>query len=325
MTYNRSLQGRFVAGKGTSLILQLMSLALAVAGYFLTSAEGTFSCSGFAATTLDGTLLFCLSLLCYIPVALVIGSFHLFERRNAWLPALFLWLVAISVFLHGNLLTAFSVLLVVIVVALLLNCQPEALLERLLYTIFAITGSAAFLLPQFVFLLLPLIVALFVLNVFSVKRMLAALLGFATPFWIVYGIVYVWPQADVLLTPFESGIQSLFAFRVAVANPCIVVVSVMELMVLLPAVAVFASSQVPSKPLLRRRMIFLMFLEFYLIPLSWFVNNDFELFYAWRLPLVAVMASYLFTVKQTKASNIYFIFINLFWLSAAVLCLCLSR
>lgn len=318
MTYNRSFQGYFVTGKWTSLVLQLMSLALAVVGFMLAPVDVALSW-GAHEMVADGSLLVFLSLLCYIPVAIIVGFVHLFERRTNWLPALFVWLVAVSLLQYGDIVSAFSTFLVSVAVALLLYCQPGGMLERPIYTIFAIVGFSAFILPQFLYLLPLLVIGLLVGNVFSIKRALAALLGVLTPFWLFYGIGYVYPEAGVLFLPLDSWMASAFTVSIAEPTPYRLLVLAMELMVMLPAMVVFASSPLPSKPLLRRRILFIILLHIYLLLFSWLSSDNFGLFYAWRLPAVAIMASYLFTVKQTRAMNIYFLIINVVWLSIAVI------
>lgn len=318
MTYNRTLQGRFVSGKWTWLLLLLMSLVLSVAEILLAPAERLFSWGG-DEIAIDGVILYSLSLLCYIPVAVIVGAVHLFERRSNWLPTLFIWLVSISFLLHGELLVAVSTFIMSVAVALLLYCQPGGELERPIYTVFAIVGFSAFILPEFLFLLPILLLGLFVGNIFSFKRLMAAILGVVTPLWLFYGLEYVYPEAICLFQAFDTGIDSLFLFYVAEPTLERLLLSAIELLVLLPSIALFVSSPIPSKPLLRRRMIFIIILDIYLMLLSWLSEENFVLFYAWRLPAVAISAFYLFTVKQTKAMNIYFVFINLMWLSMAVL------
>lgn len=90
-----------------------------------------------------------------------------------------------------------------------------------------------------------------------------------------------------------------------------------DLTVLLPAAVLFAGSPVPGKPILRRRLEFLMLTCVWLMLLSWLYGNDFGLFYVWRLPAIAILASYILTLKVNKATNVYFVFINLLWLAVA--------
>ena len=53
--------------------------------------------------------------------------------------------------------------------------------------------------------------------------------------------------------------------------------------------------------------------------LSWLSGDDFGLYYVWRMPGIAILASYVLTVKMNKFTNVYFVFINLLWLAVAAL------
>lgn len=324
MTYNRTLQGRFINGKGTSLLLLLMSFAFVAGSTFVAFAQGMLPQGAGSAESDWGTVLYFVSLLCYVPAAFITGSLHLFEKRTHWLSALFLWLVALSSFLHGDVMAAFSTTVLSVAAALLLCCQPGGMHERLVYTVFAIIGFSAFLLPQFLYLLPLFLVGLFIANIFSFRKLMAAMLGVATPFWLFYGIEYVFPQTGFLLEGFNEGIGNLTVFSFAEATPLRLAFTAMELLVLLPAAVIFISSPLPAKPLLRRRFTFVIFMDISLFFLSWVCGPCSELFYAWRLPAIAIMASYIFIVKQSRAANIYFIFINLVWLSLAAFGLCLN-
>ena len=322
MTYNRSLQGLFVTGKGTSLLLLLMSVALSVTGFLLAPSKGELSLGDYV-LPLGSAVLFSVAFLCYIPAAFILGSIQMFEWRTNWLPALFVWLVALTVPLHGDILAALSTLLVLIAVALLLSCQPGALLERPVYTVFAIIGFSAFLLPQFLFLFLPFMFGLVIGNVFSIKCAMAALLGLVTPFWFIYGIEYIYPGSVAFFLPFDSVADLPLVLSLALPTPERIAVLVMELMILLPFIVLFVSTRIPAKPILRRRILFVIVLDIYLMLLSWGYEDNFWIFYVWRLPALAVMVSYVFTAKQNKVMNIYFVFMNLVWISIAVLGLCL--
>lgn len=96
-----------------------------------------------------------------------------------------------------------------------------------------------------------------------------------------------------LFKVFDTGIDSLFLFSIADPTLERLLLSAIELLVLLPSIALFVSSPIPSKPLLRRRIVFIILLDVYLMLLSWLSEENFVLFYAWRLPAVAISASYL--------------------------------
>ena len=78
-----------------------MSLVLSVAEMLLAPTDRLFSWGGYE-VMLDSVILYSLSLLCYIPVAVIVGAVHLFERRSNWLPTLFIWLVSAFYFYKIN-------------------------------------------------------------------------------------------------------------------------------------------------------------------------------------------------------------------------------
>ena len=166
--------------------------------------------------------------------------------------------------------------------------STEMRVEGLLFAAFATLGFASLLMPQFL-LLLPLgITYMSMMNVMGVKRIMAAILGLVTPLWLVYGTVYVYQPADVLLIPLNAGIHSLMAVSFAEPLPIRLLLTFADLAVLLPAAVLFAGSPVPGKPILRRRLEFLMLTCVWLMLLSWLYGNDFGLFYVWRLPAIAI-------------------------------------
>jgi len=319
LTYNNSLQGRFVSGKHTPVILLLLSLVAGVVGVFAVSAVQVQEWAGIDLCSIGPLMANVVSLTCYVLSAFLLSSLYLSERRIHWLTALYLWIVSLSLFAHGNMIWAVSALLFMVLLTVLFMCQPASRIEGSLFAAFALLGVASLLLPQFL-LLIPLgVVYMLSVNIMSLKSFLAALLGFAAPFWLVYGTVYVYPAAEMILYPFNEGIGGLLALSVAEPLPVRLLLTLMELGVILPAAVLFVGSSVPGKPLLRRRLSFVMLASVWLLILSWLYEEDFELFYMWRIPLTAIMASYLFTLKVTKVTNIYFVFINILWLAVAAL------
>ena len=317
MTYNNSLQGRFVLGKHTPVILLLLSLVAWGVGVFAVPVVPVQKWAGFDFCQVGSLLANVVSLACCVLSAFMLNSLYLSERRIHWLTALYTWIVSLSLFAHGNMVWAVSALLFMVLLTMLFMCQPASRIEGSLFAAFSVLGLASLLLPQFL-LLLPLgVVYMLSVNIMSLKWFMAALLGFAAPFWLVYGTVYVYPAAEIILHPFNEAIGGLLTLSVAEPRPIRLLLTLMELGIILPAIVLFVGSSVPGKPLLRRRLSFVMLTSVWLLILSWLYAGDFEFFYMWRTPLIAIMASYLFTLKVTKVANIYFVFINILWLAVA--------
>lgn len=319
MTYSKYLQGRFVSGHFTPIVLLCASLCMWVVSLFVDKLspvhDGFWGAGGFLKNVV--------ALLCLVTAAAVLGSFNLFERRVRWLASLFLWLASVSPFLFGNVTLAFSTLLLLLIVALLFHCQACGILEPMLYKMFFAVGVATLFFPGFLLLLPVFIVAPFAGNNFGFKKIMAMLLGLLTPFWLLLGGVYVFPALDVLSIPFLTGLDWLFHINFSMPSIFGGFMFVSEMLVLFPFVFSFLGSSVPGKPTLRRRLVFILSLYVYLLLMSIIFGNH-GLFFAWRLPLLTIMVSYLFSLKINRLSNIYFIFLNLIWLATVPLYLWLT-
>ena len=258
-------------------------------------------------------------MLCYVVVAVILGMLHLHERRISWLTPLLFFLAAMSLFIHNDVVSAVSAILFIAVMAALLACQPGEDTEGSLFAAYALLGLLSLILPQLVFLLPLFVVYLFVANIFGPRRLLASMLGLLMPFWFLFGITYMWPGLSGYISGLDS-ILSCLAFLAAVElTPLRIVLLMTELGIILPAIAMFAGSSVPGKPFLRRRLLFIMITNTYLLLLSLLSAPNFEMLYAWRIPGTAVLSSYLFSLKVTRYSNIYFVLFFIFWLTIAVL------
>lgn len=313
MIYNKSIQGRFVTGIFTMPVLLSCALALwlfvAIAGEFR---DDVLSSSAPSCNFLTRSL----SLLCYMAVAFILNHLLLFERRVGWLMSLYMWLIALSMHVSYDFHVAFSAMALAASVAVLFSCQVTVEHERVLFAVFALIGSVSLLTPVFLLILPVLVSFTFISNTITVKRGFAMLLGLLTPFWLIFGASYVYEPVRMLF----SGMQGFFAggiFMVALPPSHILLSIAAELLVLVPASVFFFSSSSPGKPILRKRLCFILLLNSYMMLLSFLLPLHCELLYACRIPGTAVLMSYLFIQKITKLSNIYFIFVNLFWVSFA--------
>ena len=317
MTYRNTLQGRFVATGYPAVAMFFVSMFLWALGVALGINEcPTHSFFGDAV----GVAAPFLSFIAYCAVAFVLNNIYLFERRVPYLPAVFMWLTAVLPLLHPDFITAISCLLLVLSVTRLFVCCQETGQERAVFGAFALLVSSSFLFAQLL-LVLPLFFAyLSISRMANVRNFMAALLGVLAPCWLVVGAVYVYPPLEVLFVPLKSYLAGINMFGCALPR-IFYAVTVVEVVVWAVAVYVFATTLYPAKPLLRRRMLFLFLLNFYLLLLSFVFSGECLLFLAWRLPGVAVFSSYAFSLKVTRVSNIYFVSLNVAWLLLALLCL----
>ena len=322
MTYKNSLQGRFVGSVTLVIVMFVASLLLWGAGALLGICSATptlLSAAGFDYVG-DFVARF-LSLLALLSAALVLNHIHLFERRVHWLSPLFIWVASVLMFIHVDYISSLSVLLLVLSLAQLFTCVQETGQERAIFGAFAVLSFSSLFLLQFICLLPLFVLYLFMARVSRARNLLAALLGAVTPWWLLLGLYYVFPSLEILLLPARVCYEILITAASLSFSLPLLVVTGMELLVMVVAVGCFAVSSSPAKPLLRRRLLFIMLLNIYLMVLSFLLPQDYLLLLMWRLPGVAVMLSYTLSMRVTRISNLYFIFLNIVWLSIAIICL----
>ena len=313
LTYSRTLQRRFVSGRHTSLVLLLLSVAVWCIGLFMNSRPEYICWPGYSFSLPGEIISVAVPLLCYVAVGFVLVSFHLHESRIHWLVPLYLFVVAVSMTIHYDVVASVSTLLFMLLMRELLASQQGEDVAGSLFTSFALSGLLSFLLPQFLSLLPMLLVYVFIANMTGIKNFMAAILGLLLPFWLFFGAMYVWPGIAVVIPSWGSFVASMDLAGAVDITPSRLILLITELMVMLPAFVVFARSSVPSKPQVRRKFLFVMVVNIWLLLLSCVSASNFELLYAWRVPGIAVMASYLFSFRATRFSNVYFILVFLLW------------
>ena len=316
MTCKKTLHGCFASGRFTPVLLFAFSLLLMLSAFWFPASavpvqlpqEPSFM--GGVASRLVSVLLFALS-------AVTISAQTFFDRRVRWVGALYLCMVAILPQANGNSTLAFSSLLFVLSLVIMFACQFSVNSVGLLYTAFMVLGFMVFVTPYAVFLV-PLYLAFcFFANVFSPRGLVASLLGLATPFWLMLGTEYVLSDNGTMADYIAAGMDDAFTFSIGCDAGLPLLLLAFALLLLLPAMTTFMGSASPAKPLLRRRLSFVMLAEVYLLLLCCFVNDGAVLFYFWQLSCLSVLASYLFSGKETKLMNIYFIFINIIMVAIA--------
>lgn len=311
MTCNKTLQGKFVSSNYTPSLLVVVSVVLMVATYWLPPAV-PLELPAVGIFSLNGLLARVVSMIMCGAVAFILSQQTFFERRIRWVGALFMWMVAVSTFANSDAMVALLLLLFMLSFAVLLLCQHVANVVPQLYTAFAVLGSSSLLEPQ-ILLFVPLyVVFIFCANIFSLKGLLASLLGLLTPFWLLFGLVYVFPSLAVLSEPFMMGIEVSKQVRMLEFNPVHILLLSFVLAVLVPATAMFFGSASPAKPLLRRRLLFVIIAEYYILLLFCFVCGGSALLYMCLLPGLTVLLSYMLSTKATKVMNVYFILVNIF-------------
>lgn len=318
------LHGWFATGRYTSTVLFVLSMSVMLAAFWLPDMPAYVPQP--MVDVPSGTVLpRVVSALIYVLAAVLLSRQTFFDRGVKWLGALYLWFVALSTFVNGNPLVAVVSLLFLISVILLFFCQYSADPTGLLYTSFMLLGVLAFITPYSLCLIPLYLLFCSMSNMFALKLVAASLLGLVTPFWLVLGTAYVFPRANLLWESFNDGVSTLFDVSFTGFTLLHILLLVFVLMVLLPAVFTFVGSASPAKPLLRRRLSFVVVADIYLLLLFGVMSGGAAIFYACQLPFVAVLAAYLFAKKESKLSNLYFVMVNAVMLAVATLSLWLIR
>lgn len=316
LTCKRTLHGCFASGRYTPVLMFAFSLLLMLSAFWLPASAvpvqlpREFSFLGGTVSRLVAILLFAVS-------ATVLSVQTFFDRRVRWVGALYMWMVAISLFGNGNSVLALVSLLFVLSLALLLYCQLGMNPVRLLFTSFMLLGFMAFVSP-YALLLLPLYVSFsFFANIFSPRGLVASLLGLVTPFWLILGAEYVFSGSGELAGYIAGGFASALDVSSVNHSFSALLLLALALLLLLPAIVTFVGSASPAKPLLRRRLSFIMVADAYLLLLCCIMGDGAAIFYFLHLFCQAVLASYLFSGKETKSMNLFFIFVNIIMVAIA--------
>ena len=324
MTCNRTLLGCFASGRHTPILLFVFSLLLMLSAFWLPASVLPAQLP-MEPPYLEGVASRFVSALLYAVSAMVISTQKFFDRRVRWVGSLYLCMVAIMLFANGNSMLALSSLLFVLSLVVLFACQYSRNSVSLLFTAFMVLGSIIFVTPFALYLLPLYLVFCFFVNIFSLRGLLASILGLLTPFWLALGTEYVLSGNGVLANNVLVGLKGLFSFSASENSLLYIMLLAFALILMLPAVIKFIGSALPAKTFLRRRLSFIMVADAYLLLLCCFVGDVAVMFYFWHLPFLAVLAAYLFSGKETKLMNVYFIFINIVMVAIATQSLWLKQ
>lgn len=320
MTYNRTLQGKFINGRYTFAVLILLTVILWTAGAFIDGAAPS-AVSSLPLLSASNYLWVgrVISFLLYLITAFLLNAATPFEGHTAWQGGYFLLLVGINFPLHADVPMALSLFLMVLSMLLLFRCTKHDGVERDVYEAFFLLGLSAMIMPQLVLFVLPFVVYLSISKIFSARVLFSAFLGLSTPAWLLFGTIALFPAAEIMLIPLKSGFESIFLGLYSSFTPTLAGVLLLELFITLPAVVKLAGAPTMVKPHLRRVLTFVAVANIILWLAAWFLPDAFTALLVWRMPGMAALLTYSLTQKITKFSNIYFLFINTIYLGVLIL------
>lgn len=311
------LQSTIANGRYTSTVLFALSMLVFVAAYWLPELSPISVVETNESFLGGGFMPRIFSALVYVIAAVLLSRQTFFDRGVKWMGAIYLWFVAVSTFVNWNPAIALSSFLFLLSLILLLFCQYSANPVGVLYTSFMLLGVLFFVIPYSLYFIPLYLVFCFQANLISVRGVAALLLGLLTPFWFVIGLAYVFPAVEVFCLTFIDELSTVFTFDFARFTLLHLLLLALALSVLLPATFTFLGGTSPTKPLLRRRLSFVIIADVYILLLFCIVVDGAAFFYVCQLPCVAVLASYLLSKKETRFSNIYMIFVVIMMIALA--------
>lgn len=259
------------------------------------------------------------ALVIYGVAAFLMSSYLIVERRVAWQPCIMLWFTAVCFNIQPDILSAFTMFAFTASIGLAFRCDEMTDARKQLFGLYVAATTFTILFPQFVIILPALIIYPAMSGKLNSQSFLAALLGVATPAWLIGGCIYLFPELLALLEAHKEHIAGLLqTSAVELTLPMLVRIAA-ELVIMVPAIAHFAMTTTIGRVHLRRRMLFCIILDVLLWVAGWWCPGMFNLFFIWRLPLLSLLAAYIFPVLPQKTSNIYMLSVLFLWLSTAVI------
>ena len=258
------------------------------------------------------------SLLFSLLASVLMASYAVLERRVAWQSCMMMLVASMAFNVQSDASAFFSMVLPVVVIGLLFRCDTLNDVVHTLYTLFLVATALALIFPQLLIMLPLLLLYPAFSGKLSAKALLAALLGFATPLWIVAALVYLFPSLSPLLDSPREAVASLWQIPHVALSPAKMVLLVAEFVVALPAMIHFFVTASIGRTHLRRRMIFCIVLNVVLWLAGWLRPELLVFFFVWRLPIYSLLSAYFFSVIPPKMSNVYFISSLLLWLVADI-------
>lgn len=321
-TYNISHKRAIADGRYTAATLLICSLIFWGAGAFFGIGVASVHASEWVDSQIDTVntmLLRVAALVLYLFSAMLSGSYMVPEHRATWQPVVMLWVISTTFGIQCDAVAAFTLLLFVVAVWLLYRIDEVADVRHQLYTVFAIVATYTLLFPQFLLLLPFLFIYPTMCSKLNIRTFSAALLGMVTPLWVVGALLYLFPQLQPLFDGFKEHLSSFLQAPRVVVTPSMIVRLCAETAITIPAMVHFAVTATVGRIYLRRRMIFGMLLYVVLWLAGWLQPQLYTLLFIWRLPMIAMLAAYIFPALPVKTSNIYMLSTLLLWAVSAII------
>ena len=322
LTYNIQRQRRIVDGRYTAVTLLICSLLLWGAGalFYTASSGGSYSpewAQGWLSAP-DELLMGIIALLFYALSAFLLASYRVLEHRASWQPFGMLFLVAANFSIQADVMAALTQLIMVIALGLSLRIDLAKDERGILFGQFAFVTSFSVLFPQFLLLLPLLLIYPAQYGKLSMKSFFSALLGVAAPVWVGAALLYLFPELLPLLDTMKHWLMDVLQTPSVVVTPSMLLRLCAEPAVALPAIVHFLFTATIGRTHLRRRMAFFVTVYVALWLAGWLRPELFTIYFVWRLPIISLLAAYIYPALPAKTSNIYIIATMLLWVASAM-------
>ena len=319
MTYSKkSPQRLFVTGRYTLTLLLVGAALLWIAGWLL-NIGGPLAHDISLPYSLPLWAEHIISFCIYIAVAFILNSFIIIEGRTPWMGGIMMWLTGLLFSVQEDMSLSLSLFMLIMLVSILLSCYNCDVVEHRLFVTFMAAAVCTILFPQFAYILPFIVLYPMATSLISFKGLVASLLGFITPSWLYLGTATLLSQFAVAWGKLCVAWDGLWAVHIMEPSTMNIAVSALEVATMILSVFLFIRGVNPTKPLMRRTLLFFVLLNIYLWVLSIFKTQDACMLMAWRLPGLAAMSAYIFSFKFTKLFNIYFVILNIGWMAIAIL------
>jgi hypothetical protein len=131
-------------------------------------------------------------------------------------------------------------------------------------------------------------------------------------------LLYLFPELLPLLDTMKHWLMDVLQTPSVVVTPSMLLRLCAEPAVALPAIVHFLFTATIGRTHLRRRMAFFVTVYVALWLAGWLRPELFTIYFVWRLPIISLLAAYIYPALPAKTSNIYIIATMLLWVASAM-------
>ena len=246
------------------------------------------------------------------------NAYSVIRIRTSLHVSIFCLLVAAFPFLHTLNNGCISGLLSTLSIYFLFRsyqCQQPV---GYIYHALLFLGIGSLLFPQLLYFIPVLLLGAYKFKALTLRTFFAGIIGLSVPYWFLLGHAFFYNEMNLFYAPFIE----LGSFRPIdysqVGLPVIVSVSFIILLLIVSSVHYMITSY-QDKIRVRSYLNFLIYFAVFIIIFLCLQPQYAETLLSLLLPITAFLAGHLFTLSNTKVSNLFFIFSILLLIAVTVL------